>query len=435
MKKEKIPHEMGILIVDDDSFLVKMLVKTLALGGFLNVRSASTGAESLQILGIVPAKDAKPADPNEVELVISDIVLPDLNGFELCSRIKKSLPKVSMILISGYDIQDINLKIIESGAEDFLIKPFNTAEMITRISMILERKRIAVGMVPVGDRPIIKIRRNYNLPYIGDRVGGYVIIDFLGWGRTNVIYKVLDTSSNTVLAMKMLTRNASEALESVERFENEIKIMASVVHPNIIEYKDKGKVSESLYVVMEYIDGMDLEELLITRGKIPEEELFHIAHDVADGIREIHRNNIIHRDIKLKNILYEHKTGEVKISDFGIARVPESLDLTKEGFVLGTPLYMAPEALHGEKASVKTDIYSYGATIYHLVTGTAPFTAENSVKLAEKIRDSTPRSMRDFRRDLMKDWDSLIVEKCLKRNPAERPSSMDEIMGDLEKMK
>lgn len=438
MRTQKIRENLEnsrILIIDDDSFIVKTIQKALAYGGFSKTLSASTGKKALDIL--CPDNKTAETDNEDIDLVILDIVLPDINGFEISKKIRNAHLDIPIILISGYDLQNIDAKVIEVGADDFLMKPFNIPELLARVKLHLGKKRdqqkkrfpIALTNSDIIDPKML--RKNYRLPYIGDIIDGYLIVDFLGWGKTTVIYKVTIPSKNELYALKILTLNAATNINSEKRFQNEIKVMSRVNHPNIVKFVSNGIHKGCPYIVMEYIDGMDLEELLITRGRLSIKKLLNMAINIASGIYELHKFSIIHRDIKLKNIFYEHKSGEVKISDFGIAKAPDSLHMTQDGYVLGTPLYIAPELISGDEPGIRSDIYSYGATIYQMVTGSPPFTAENSSELYEKIKNESPQPISFYREDAGPEWDELIVWSCLARDPKNRPASMMEIISKL----
>jgi serine/threonine protein kinase len=235
--------------------------------------------------------------------------------------------------------------------------------------------------------------------------------------------------------LKMLTKSASDKKDIVERFKNEVEIISKIKHPNVTGFIDRGNYNECPYLVMEFVDGVDLEEYMVTRGKVPIKSFTDIAFDLASAISELHRSGIYHRDIKLKNILYNIKTGKIKLSDFGIAKLPESLNITQDGFIVGTPIYLAPEIFMGEPASAQSDIYSYGATLYHLLTGSPPFVAENSIELFKKHRTEKPESVESFRADVPEGWNKLIVDKCLAKDIVKRPASMNEVMYEINKLK
>jgi serine/threonine-protein kinase len=275
---------------------------------------------------------------------------------------------------------------------------------------------------------------DHSVPFVGDNINGYIIIDSLGWGKNSLVYKVMNVKTRTVYCMKMLTKNALDKKDFIERFKNEVGIISKIKHPNVTGFIESGYYHEYPYMVMEFVDGVDLEEYMVTRGKIPIKSFTGIAFDLASSISELHSNHIFHRDIKLKNILYDTKTGKIKLSDFGIAKLPDSLHVTQEGFIVGTPIYLAPEIFLGETASPWSDIYSYGATLYHLLTGSPPFVAETSIELFKKHRLEKPAPVESFRADVPNGWNTLIVDKCLAKDVIERPASMNDVMFEINRL-
>ena len=360
MKTQRIRlhEEKTILVVDDDSFVLKLIERILIDSGFKQIKTASNGKKALKHLGLIPQDNGETGD-TEIDLVVLDVLLPDTNGFEICKQIRGVNREMPVILISGYDIEEVQNKLIECGADDFLKKPFSPAELSTRVKMLLNRKKKRAYDPDLAETTRVKFNMNHNVPFIGDNIDGYIIIDSLGWGKNSLVYKVVKADNKRTYSMKMLSKSSIEKKDTVERFKNEIDIISKVKHPNIVEFIDSGFHNDCPYLVMEYVDGVDLEEYLVTRGKIPLSAFSHIAFDIASAIDELHNRKIYHRDIKLKNILYEIKSGEAKLSDFGIAKLPDAMSTTQEGFIVGTPIYLAPEIFLGEPATIQSDIYSF----------------------------------------------------------------------------
>lgn len=429
-EKTKTTEDVSILLVDDDNFVSDLIVRILKDSDFKNVKTALTGKSALEILGIAPGTKEKNCN---IDIVILDVLLPDTTGFEICTQMRNSHMDIPVILISGYDIEEIQSRLIECNADDFLKKPFNPVELSTRIKILLDRKRRIKKEYDITEKG--KMKMDHSVPFVGDEINGYMIVDSIGWGRDSLVYKVVEGKDRTVYSMKMLTRNASDKEDLLDRFKNEIEIMSKLNHPNITGFIDKGYYNQCPYLVMEFVEGVDLEEFMVTRGKIPIESFVRIAFDLASAISELHRVSVYHRDVKLKNVLYDTRTGKIKLSDFGIARLPDSVHTTQDGFIVGTPIYLAPEIFMGEAASPQSDIYSYGTTIYHLLTGSPPFVAENSIELFNKHKNEKPQSVEFFRNDIPTGWNRLIVDKCLAKDVADRPSSINEVMDEIGKLK
>lgn len=427
---------LKVLVIDDDLAVRDLIEKLLKHEGIEHVDTVGSGDDALIALQI-PSKTK--AFPRKIpyDIIILDVVLPDISGFDLCKKIKISFPDLPIMLISGYDIEEIQSNILKCGADDFLSKPFNTFEMMTRVNLLILKNKSNKETETSIDENVVDINiSNFNkIPYIGDKIDDYVILDSLALGKTTIVYKVIDLNSHEILAMKMLTAHSKEFTQIAERFDYEIKIMSKIDHPSVIRYHDSGTFNGCAYLVMEYLDGVNLEELIISQGRISEQLLLNISCDLADAISAIHGQGIIHRDIKLKNSIFTPHTGKVKLCDFGIAQLPDLRNFTHDGTIVGTPIYMAPENFKGDYATIRSDIYSFGATIYHLATNTPPHVADNHLALYNKHHNDKPAKITKIRLGFSKKWDSIIVDQCLASNPKDRPASMNSVLIELKKIK
>ncbi len=434
--KIKSVESPKILVIDDEEIILELIKNCLAAEGFgeaIVAKSAKNG------LAVIEELDLPDSSDNPVDILICDIRLPDMSGFEVCARVKRKYPDLPVILISGYDIEDIRNNLIESEADDFLKKPFSSTELATRTRLHVnkqQRNSESASRKRSGNKQGGKDDSDamHNIPYIGDKIDDYVIVDSIGWGKSSIVYKVVESGTNNLYAMKMLTRHAMEFNDVARRFNIEIDIMSKIDHPAVIKFHSRGKHNGCPYLLMEFVNGIDLEEFLVTRGRIPVPQLLDMSISLAGGIAAMHDIGIVHRDIKLKNILYCPKTKSIKLSDFGIARLPDSPDITHHGFIIGTPLYMAPEIFQGNHANARSDIYSFGATVYHLATGSPPFVADKSVDLYEKHLKEGVTPMDHVRDDLPGKMNQLIVERCMAKDPAKRPENMHEIENEISLM-
>ena len=431
-------YSKQILVVDDDPTVGALIKRVLKHDDFENVSLVTTAESALVALNISIGDASSFYVHCPFDIIILDIALPDMNGFDLCKRIKSVFCGVPILLVSGYDIRDIQSKVLACGADDFMSKPFNSVEMVTRVNLLLSRSDAFLDSDTVFDiNNSQKINHSVpvnQIPYIGSEVGNYVIIDCIGLGKTSIIYKVIDLKSHQILAMKMLTGHSNDFREIVKRFEFEIRIMSMIDHPNVIKFYDKGEFKGSLYLVMEYLDGVNLEELMIARGRISQKLLLDISLSIGNALHQIHSKGIIHRDIKLKNSIYIPLTGEVKLCDFGIAQLPDVERITHDGTIIGTPIYMAPEALRGSDATVASDIFSFGATVYHLATNTPPFIANSPSELYRKQMENPPTPITEIREDFVRNWDDLVIDKCLSFAPDKRPRSMAKVVEMLKEI-
>jgi eukaryotic-like serine/threonine-protein kinase len=218
----------------------------------------------------------------------------------------------------------------------------------------------------------------------GSRLGPYEILAPIGAGGMGEVYKARDTRLERIVAVKTLPAQMSASAEVRQRFEREAKTISQLSHPHICTLYDVGREGETEYLVMEYLEGETLADRL-AKGAIPLEQTLRYGVEIADALDRAHRQGIVHRDLKPGNVMLT-KSG-VKLLDFGLAKMLEpkgpiesltstptvQKDVTREGSILGTLSYMAPEQLEGKKADPRTDIFALGATLYEMATGKKAF--------------------------------------------------------------
>ncbi|OGV50807.1 MAG: hypothetical protein A2X49_16270 [Lentisphaerae bacterium GWF2_52_8] len=430
--------EIPILIVDDDDSIILLIQKTLEAKGFKNISVARSGEEAIRKLRIPhEERNWKTAVLTDLSVVILDIVLPDMNGLDLCVRIKDKSSETLVILVSGFDIQDLHRRLIESNADDFLTKPFSPLELVARIDLLLEKHhKNNSARSSAAASAGLSTPSGHQVPHVGDKIDNYFIIDTLGWSKASVIYKVVERPGNKIYALKLLTRYSLDFEEIIMRFKHEVEIMSSVSHPNVIKFHKMGVIADCPYLLMDYVAGINLEEYLVSMGIGDLKTIFSVALQTASGIQAIHEIGIVHRDIKPKNIMIETDPVCAKLTDFGIAKyIEESNNITRDGFIVGTPLYMAPEIFRGDDASVKADIYSYGVSIYQFAAGVPPFTGKKNSELYEKHIHDIPRPIASHNPEIPKEFDELITRRCMAKSPGKRPASMQEILDKLNAIK
>jgi len=184
---------------------------------------------------------------------------------------------------------------------------------------------------------------------------------------------------------------------------------------------------------MEFINGHTLESVLNSRHIIDFQTILDVATGVAKGLECVHNSSIIHRDVKLNNI-FLCDDGAVKLGDFGVAMQIGETRITQHGYAVGTPIYMSPEQFDGAGVSFVSDVYSYGATIYHFITGSPPFTADNVSELMYKHLHDTPKPLTTFRSDIPEGWDEFIVNGCLAKLPEDRIQSMSKVVDTITRL-
>ncbi|MDO5440637.1 MAG: Stk1 family PASTA domain-containing Ser/Thr kinase [Erysipelotrichaceae bacterium] len=209
----------------------------------------------------------------------------------------------------------------------------------------------------------------------------YEVIKTIGHGGMADVYLALDTILNREVAIKVLKADMSSDPISLERFNREANASTKISHPNIVDIYDVGEDDNQHYIVMEYVKGFTLKQLIQRRGAIPPREAVWMTKQLAGALMEAHKNGLIHRDIKSQNVLIKDD-GTIKLADFGIAMLNNSMQLTSKDSVLGSVHYLAPELAKGGAASMQSDIYSLGIVFYELLTGDVPFKADTPVQIA-----------------------------------------------------
>jgi serine/threonine-protein kinase len=231
------------------------------------------------------------------------------------------------------------------------------------------------------------------------------------------------------VAIKMLHDRYANDTQFVERFRREATHAAGLSHPNVVSIFDRGEAGGSYFIVMEYVEGRTLKELIVTRGPCPVPVAISYVRQVLAALRYAHRNGIVHRDIKPHNVLVDHE-GRVKVADFGIARAGSS-QMTEAGSIIGTAQYLSPEQARGAPVDESSDLYSTGILLFELLTGKVPFTGETPVEIAMKHLSQVPPAPSSIRSEIPHDLD-LVVLRALAKEPADRYRSAKEMDRDLE---
>ena len=251
----------------------------------------------------------------------------------------------------------------------------------------------------------------------------------LGSGGMADVWLAEDQELGRKVAVKILHERYASDTQFVERFRREATHAAGLSHPNVVSIYDRGETGGSYFIVMEYVEGRTLKELIVTRGPCPVPVAISYVRQVLAALRYAHRNGIVHRDIKPHNVLVDHE-GRVKVADFGIARAGSS-QMTEAGSIIGTAQYLSPEQARGAPVDESSDLYSTGIVLYELLTGKVPFTGETPVEIAMKHLSQVPSAPSELRGEIPRDLD-LVVLRALAKEPADRYRSAKDMDRDLE---
>jgi len=417
------------LAVNGGGLMDIAVLKKLEGRSFDGVVVVQSAAEALSRLRLLPESasattaTALKAPPS---LLLISMRTSDFDPFEVCRVVKESFQDVFVIMVADKECPwELGASLPGSLADDFLMSPFSFDELESRIDLLLGRHfRSLSKPAAIAPPPSHSLR----MPQPGEALGRFLILEIVKAGDSVAVCKAVDRTSNALYAVKALFGKGALDPQTIADFEREGEIMATIKHPNVMGCRERGSSSGVRYIVMEWVDGTDLEDYLLIRGAPPLESFFKVARDVAAGMRALHLQGLVHRDLKLSNILLRAGSCEALVADLGIAA---SFAATASGalsFIQGSLQCMPPEIAAGGAPTQVSDIYSYGAAMYQFLTGSPPFAPTSP----DGEKSSVPRPARLLRPDVPEGLDCFLSERCLAANPASRPQSADEVISSLE---
>ena len=268
-----------------------------------------------------------------------------------------------------------------------------------------------------------------NMPIVNDR---YRVERSVGRGGMAEVFLAHDLLLDRPVALKVLFPEYANDPSFVERFRREAQSAAGLTHPNIVAVYDWGKVNNTYFIAMEFVQGRTLASILKEKLRLTARQACDVAVDVASALGFAHENGVVHRDIKPGNILIG-STGQVKVADFGIARALGSAveeGLTQTGSVMGTATYLSPEQAQGSQPDPRSDIYSLGVMMYEMVAGRAPFIGDNAVGVAYQQVHGVPPALSEFVSDIPREFEA-IVAKCMAKSAERRYANAGALRDDL----
>ncbi len=412
--------ENRILLVDDDIDLSRVLKDFLLAKGF-EVDDFSTVEDAWDnVLN------------SSYDLIILDWDLPGASGVEFCRFYRNSGGLAPVLMMTGRKELDDKETGLEAGADDYVTKPFALRELHARVKSMLRRTSTYLPPQLLGS---FEAKAGVLV------AGKYRLEEPIGKGGMALVWKATDIQMERIVVVKLMHGSLVGDGETSKRFEYECKMLAKVKHPNVVSIYDAGSINAKVpYLVMEYVNGESLRQILVASTSLPVETSVSLMIEICTGMQEIHDVGIIHRDLKPDNILVQRKNGNidaVKIADFGIARLRDGRQarLTQEGMVVGTLEYISPEQLQDLPLDGRADIYALGIILFELLTGELPLNSSTADGLVSKHLIGIP-TLPSEKCDKIPEGSALdlIVEKCLQKDPVNRFQSVSELRDELKKL-
>jgi DNA-binding response OmpR family regulator len=456
MATQAITDRHTLLVVDDEPDLLDS-IRDLARIEF-RVLTSGNPWEALRMV-----------EEHDVHIILADVRMPAMNGVDLLTRARHIRPETIRLVFTGYsDVGAVIAAINEGQIFRYVNKSCTSEELLMILrqageyhALTRERRKL---MEQLQEFTVLLQSANQELEEKNarlqelttqlveanavllkslkkekGRLGHYQILEKLGQGGMGTVYKALHIHLMKLVALKVLAPERMDDAEAVARFRREMKVIGQLNHPSIVQASDAGEADGSYFLVMEFVDGIAVSDLIARQGVLSIPDACELVSQAATGLQHAHEYGLIHRDIKPSNLMLT-AGGSVKVLDFGLARLcgedPSCGRLTKHGQVMGTVDYIAPEQARGtHPIDIRADLYGLGCTIYHLLAGYAPFSRpgqemsgmeklmahiQADVLPIQEIRPELPRGLAE------------LLDRLLAKNPAQRPSSPSELVADLQ---
>jgi CheY-like chemotaxis protein len=400
-----------ILVVDDHPDNRELLMRRLEREGF-RVLGAESGPQALDQVKSGP-----------VSLILLDVMMPGMNGIEVLQAVREdhSASALPVIMVTAKAQSEDVVEALGNGANDYVTKPIDFPVALARIQAQLRIRR------PPADDEVMDAR-DLRPGLVLD--GRYRLEGRVGAGNFGTVYKARHLELDHTVAVKVLQSSAITDPDAMTRFRREGVTACRVRHPNAVGVLDFGITSRGIaYLVMELLAGYALEDEMKGGRVLPLGRSLRIVAAVCEALAVAHRAGIVHRDIKPGNVFLHQAGGQEvpKVLDFGIAKIAGAAALqqrvTLEGWIVGTPVYMAPERFGPQEITGEADVYSAGIMLYQMLTGRLPFDAESDpLAVAMKHKHEAPPRLRALRPDAPAAVEEAILS-ALRKHPGQRPTA------------
>ena len=402
-----------ILVVDDHPDNRELLMRRLEREGF-RVLGAETGRQALDYVKGGP-----------LSLILLDVMMPEMSGIEVLQAVRETHTpsELPVIMVTAKAQSEDVVEALGNGANDYVTKPIDFPVALARIQAQLRIRR------PPADDEVVD-PRDLRPGLVID--GRYRLVGRVGAGNFGTVYKARHLELDSTVAVKVLQASAITDPDAMTRFRREGITACRVRHPNAVGVLDFGITSRGVaYLVMELLAGYALEDEMKGGGVLPLGRALRIVAAVCEALAVAHRAGIVHRDIKPGNVFLHQAGGQEvpKVLDFGIAKIAGAAALqqrvTLEGWIVGTPVYMAPERFGPEEITGAADVYSAGVMLYQMLTGRLPFDADSDpMAVAMKHKHEEPPRLRALRPDAPAAVEEAILS-ALRKHPGQRPTAAE----------
>ena len=409
-----MPRPETLLIVDDDADNRDLLSRRLEREGWAT-RQAESGERALEVVRA-----------GGVNLVLLDLMMPGMGGLDVLKALRRTLSAVELPVImvtASSDSEDV-VEALGQGANDYVTKPIDFPVAVARIEAALRTRREASA--PAAPATLAEVG-------IGTVLGGrYRLESRIGAGNHGAVYRARHVELDRAVAVKVLRTGAPGSVEALHRFRREGIAACRVRHPHAVAVLDFAAAAGVAYLVMELLEGHSLDAELAPGTPLGVGRSLMIAVPVCEALAEAHRAGIVHRDVKPANI-FLHRAGErtvPKVLDFGIARVLGEAaprhPLTLDGWIVGTPAYMAPERFDSGACDGKADVYGLGVTLFQMLAGRLPFESVDGepMALARKHLSELPPALRTLNPAVPLPLEEAVMRALAKR-PPKRPTAAE----------
>jgi DNA-binding response OmpR family regulator len=422
-----------VLIADDNPMTLQALQLALEVIGFSVVATSD------------PSRVVELAATENIDAAVLDIVMPNISGYDLVHALRNTpaTAAIPVVFLSGLGQGSERVRGLREGADDYLVKPVEPAELALRLERLIERRQagrdkdVAAAPPDISAADVARLEAHLGegRPVASFPLGRYELLSVLGEGATGTVFRGWDTKLHRTVALKTirLSRHAfaSERSEAVAGLLREAVAAARVQHPNIVAVFDIVDAGTLAFIVMEFINGMNLDLYLRAGKTLAAAEAVPLGAVVARALASAHAQRVIHHDLKPANVLLG-RDGSIKISDFGIAEFLSSL-LRSRDRVFGTPGFVPPECLRGEPYDEKGDLFAFGVTLYACLVGRSPFLGATLDEIVRATLEFDPPTTRECRPTLPVELDELVMSLIARERPR-RPASAAHVATRLERL-